>query len=530
MDLITDPINGNQDFGYDALDRLTSATGPYDSGATITRTYTYNEIGNILTNSWLTAGTYTYPTSGAGVVRPHAVQVAGPYSYSYDNNGNQTGITSTLGDYSSSTTFNVDNRMASAVTTFGSTTINSTFVYDGEGGRVKKIVGTTTTRYISKLYECETTGATTSCSRFIWANDIRIATVAVTNGTVHYWHGDHLGSSSVITDSTGAKVQALTYQPHGGVNTNQSFTTPAVDVPYKYTGKEFDYSTDFYFYESRYYDPWFGRFISPDSTIPYPMNPQSLNRYSYVLNNPIIYVDVDGNVSLLAPAIYGGLSGAIGGAIGGASQGKFHAATGFVVGGIFGALTGAAFAPELSFQAGKLAAVGTATYVALATNWATQVVSGVYAAGKSTPPKSMTPLEAFVTQVNPYQFGLAGLSAGKVLVTGQAFKDAIGGHPGAFVESTYSGLHGGLTDFLGTAWQSSLGHVPAASISMDSFTIDGITYPFSGRVDIPASNSLRDSFQIDRRPFSGGRDITVRPHSRHPHNPLGVFPESMAEA
>ncbi len=126
MDLITDPINGNQDFGYDALDRLISATGPYDSGATITRTYTYNEIGNILTNSWLTAGTYTYPTSGAGVVRPHAVQVAGPYSYSYDNNGNQTGITSTLGDYSSSTTFNVDNRMASAVTTFGSTTVNST--------------------------------------------------------------------------------------------------------------------------------------------------------------------------------------------------------------------------------------------------------------------------------------------------------------------------------------------------------------------------------------------------------------------
>jgi RHS repeat-associated protein len=294
LDLITDPINGNQDFGYDGLDRLTSATGPYDNGATITRTYTYNEIGNILTNSWLTAGTYTYPTSGAGVVRPHAVQIAGPYQYSYDNNGNQTGITSTLGDYSSSTTFNVDNRLASAVTTFGSTTINSTFVYDGDGGRVKKIVGTTTTRYISKLYECDTTGTTTSCSRFIWAGDTRIATVAVTSGAVHYWHGDHLGSSSVITDSTGAKVQALTYQPHGGVSTNQSFTTPAVDVPYKYTGKEFDYSTDFYYYESRYYDPWFGRFISPDTIMESLSNPQLLNRYSYVSNNPLRYTDPSG--------------------------------------------------------------------------------------------------------------------------------------------------------------------------------------------------------------------------------------------
>ncbi|MBX3329343.1 MAG: hypothetical protein KF722_02995 [Nitrospira sp.] len=299
VDLITDPINGNQDFGYDALDRLTSATGPYGTGgATDTITYSYNQIGNILSNSQLTGGTFTYPTSGAGVVRPHAVRIAGPYQYSYDNNGNQTGITSTLGDYSSSTTFNVDNRLASAVTTFGSTTINSTFVYDGEGGRVKKIVGTTTTRYISKLYECDTTGANTSCSRFIWANDTRLATVAVTSGTVHYWHGDHLGSSSVITDSTGAKAQALTYSPYGGVRTNQSFTTPAIDVPYKYTGKEFDYSTDFYYYESRYYDPWFGRFISPDTIVPDPLNPQDFNRYSYARNSPPNYIDPTGYCSL----------------------------------------------------------------------------------------------------------------------------------------------------------------------------------------------------------------------------------------
>ena len=196
MDLITDPLNGNQAFGYDALDRLTSATGPYGTGgAPFTITYTYNQIGNMLTNSQGQAGssrTYSYPTSGAGVVRPHAATVVGTYQLSYDNNGNQIGITGPVGaPYGFSGTFNVDNRLASAVTTFGTTTVNSTFVYDGEGSRVKKIVGTTTTRYISKLYECDTTGTNTSCSRFIWANDTRIATVAVTNGTVHYWHADH---------------------------------------------------------------------------------------------------------------------------------------------------------------------------------------------------------------------------------------------------------------------------------------------------------------------------------------------------
>lgn len=42
----------------------------------------------------------------------------------------------------------------------------------------------------------------------------------------------------MITDSTGAKVQTLTYYPYSDLRTNQSFTTPAIDVLYKFTGKE----------------------------------------------------------------------------------------------------------------------------------------------------------------------------------------------------------------------------------------------------------------------------------------------------
>jgi hypothetical protein len=63
---------GDQNFSYDDLDRPTMANGPYGTGgAPNTITYGYNQIGNILTNSQLTAGTFTYPTSGTGVVRPH---------------------------------------------------------------------------------------------------------------------------------------------------------------------------------------------------------------------------------------------------------------------------------------------------------------------------------------------------------------------------------------------------------------------------------------------------------------------------
>jgi RHS repeat-associated protein len=100
------------------------------------------------------------------------------------------------------------------------------------------------------------------------------------------------GSSSAITDSTGAKAQALTYFPYGGVRTNVPGTP--VNVPYKFTGQEFDTSLDFYYYDSRYQDPWFGRFISPDTIVPDPLNPQDLNRYSYARNSPPNYIDPTG--------------------------------------------------------------------------------------------------------------------------------------------------------------------------------------------------------------------------------------------
>src|SRR5206468_7848304 len=84
---LTDVVNGNQIFGYDELNRLTSASGPYGS-----QTYSYNEIGNMLSNPLV--GSYTYPTSGTASVRPHAVNTAGSNFYSYDANGNRTCVSS----------------------------------------------------------------------------------------------------------------------------------------------------------------------------------------------------------------------------------------------------------------------------------------------------------------------------------------------------------------------------------------------------------------------------------------------------
>lgn len=157
---------------------------------------------------------------------------------------------------------------------------------------MKKIVGSTTTRYISQLYECENT----NCSRMIFSGPERVATL-VPSGGIHYYHPDHLGSSSVITDGTGATVQNLTYFPYGATRTNSSPVTPAVDVPYKYTGQELDASTDLYNYEARQYEAALGRFVSPDTVVPDPFNPQDLNRYAYVRNSPLNYTDPTGHIT-----------------------------------------------------------------------------------------------------------------------------------------------------------------------------------------------------------------------------------------
>ena len=106
-------------------------------------------------------------------------------------------------------------------------------------------------------------------------------------------HHNHLGSSAVVTDGAGNKVETLTYFPYGGTRTNVPGTP--VNVPYKYTGQELDSSTGLYDYGARQYEPALGRFTSPDTIVPDARDPQSLNRYAYVRNNPLLYIDPSGH-------------------------------------------------------------------------------------------------------------------------------------------------------------------------------------------------------------------------------------------
>ena len=118
----------------------------------------------------------------------------------------------------------------------------------------------------------------------------------MTGANVYYYHTDHLGSSSVITDAGGNKVEEIYYYPFGQAR----YDTGSVGLKYKYTGQEQDES-GLYDYGARFYDPVAGRFISADTMVPDSSNPQALNRYSYVLDNPIIYIDPTGHFTWKHP-------------------------------------------------------------------------------------------------------------------------------------------------------------------------------------------------------------------------------------
>ncbi|MBI4847635.1 MAG: hypothetical protein HY808_03540, partial [Nitrospirae bacterium] len=272
---ITDYLDStkNRTYGYDALDRLTSATSTSYGG---TLTWQYNTIGNMTYNSRY--GNYSYNDPA----HKHAVTNAGADTYTYDANGNMTGGAGRAFIY------NYDNRAISV--RYGNKVVVSW--YDADGNRFEKnvfpAVGVpTTTTYISKLYEC-TDGV---CTKYIFAGTQRIAKI---NGAeINYYHTDHLGSSSVITDAAGTKVQEVQYYPFGETLVNNG----SVDVSYKFTGQEEDAETGLYYYGARYYDPKLARFVSADTIVPEPFDPQALNRYSYVLNNPVIFTDPSGHYS-----------------------------------------------------------------------------------------------------------------------------------------------------------------------------------------------------------------------------------------
>ncbi len=231
-----------------------------------------------------------------GCMRSIALAISGT-TLTYDNSGNLIayGTTTYAYDYR--------NRLTQAAIA----NATSTYAYDHEINRTRQTVGSTTTWYPNKYFSRTATttasAAIATTTAYIYASDVLVATVdrvfsatgAVTSTTTHYVHPDHLGSTNVVTDSGGNVVQTLDYYPYGSTRVNSRGGT--ANSARQYIGQFADASTLSYL-NARFYDSLRGQFLNQDPVF-WAQNqdifdPQSLNSYSYSLDNPVTKKDPSG--------------------------------------------------------------------------------------------------------------------------------------------------------------------------------------------------------------------------------------------
>lgn len=159
------------------------------------------------------------------------------------------------------------------------------YFYDHTGQRVKKVESGVTTYYLGKYYETQVVQGQTQNTSYYFADGDRVAKKDST-GT-YYYHPDHLGGTSAVTNNTGQIVSSTSYLPFGDVRQGGA-------EKYSYTGKEMDKATGLYNFDARYTSPELRHFTQADIADPDFEDPQDLNRYAYVGNNPTSFIDPDG--------------------------------------------------------------------------------------------------------------------------------------------------------------------------------------------------------------------------------------------
>ena len=121
-----------------------------------------------------------------------------------------------------------------------------------------------------------------------------------------YYHPDHLGSSSYITNLDGEVVQHIEYVPFGEVFIEER--NSVWNTPYLFNAKEFDEETGMYYYGARYYEPRLSLWMSTDGQQEeYP----NISSYTYSASSPVNYVDPDGNLVIFVNGYYNTRSGLI---------------------------------------------------------------------------------------------------------------------------------------------------------------------------------------------------------------------------
>ncbi|GEM_PF-1290828 len=350
---ISDAIHSeNQTFQYDDLSRLTIAEGPYGTFG-----YTYDSLGNIINKGNLR---YFYESGKShAVTRIEDKDGVEVMRFVYDANGNMVKMEQREAG-SNPAKFMVSEYGYDGENYLTEVRRNgfrlAAYTYDGDGLRIKKTVFKLihtphpsaedtkfsfeslshprlipqVTRYVGELYEEEKTRKTNN----IFLDATRMAAVTSLSGgnrEAFYYSGDHLQSTSILTDAQGSIKEFCQYEPWGQFSKHEKYGSEDEKARFYFTDQLLDEETGLYYFGYRYYNPLLGRFLTadprevveltdkdiPESSWEHTINditklyikealwnagnssfnlhyPQDFNKYSYVQNNPLNAVDPTG--------------------------------------------------------------------------------------------------------------------------------------------------------------------------------------------------------------------------------------------
>ncbi len=278
------PLNVTQTYTYDSYNRLQMTQE--QAGATWSETFQYDNFGNrwVPSYSGITLSPLTVTSDAYSILTNRLTST----NFGYDNAGSQT----TISPYTMS--YDVENRQTGFTSTMNG---SATYSYDGDGRRVTKATGSVTTTYVydaagGLAAEYSTQPPPAPC-------------------LTCYPTTDHLGSTRVVTDENGNVTSRHDFLPFGEELATSNRTAAlsygvADNVMHKYTGQQRDLEgPGLDFFHARYFHGAQGRFTSPDfSPRPRPTafalrtDPQTLNLYGYLRNNPLAKIDADGHGDL----------------------------------------------------------------------------------------------------------------------------------------------------------------------------------------------------------------------------------------
>jgi RHS repeat-associated protein len=269
-------------YSYDSLNRLVEVNYSDDEFERYVYDGAGNRLAKITQNETIN---YEYDTYNR-LIR------AGETRFCYDASGNLIKKTSKGRDIS----FGYD--AIGKLVSYENGKDKVTFAYDGEGRRISKTVNGKKISFINDpnaslsrvLLEKDEQGKTKK--RYVYGFS-RLFGQGI-SGTQFFLY-EHPGKSvSLLTDKNQKILENYSYGAFGVKNGGR-------ETPYGYAGEEYDEETGLIYLRARYYDPELGRFISPDSILGVLGDPQTLNAYVYVKNNPINYIDPSGLQGLKVP-------------------------------------------------------------------------------------------------------------------------------------------------------------------------------------------------------------------------------------